>query len=487
MNIKDTLPELYQLRRPARADEARRKLAGTTGREYWQSLEELAATPEFEELLHREFPQHAAEWDESTDRRTFLKLMGASLALAGISGCSYQPPETAVPYVRQPEGIVPGKPLFFATAMPFAGGATGLLVRSNMGRPTKVEGNPDHPASLGATDVWAQASVLGLYDPDRSQTVVNRGEVRSYTSFLAEAQTQLGALQNGGEGLRFLVESINSPTMAAQLEEILARFPSARVHQWEPAGANSAAVGARLALGDFASTVYRFDRAERVLSLDSDFLSCGPASLRYARDFASRRRVREGLAGEINRLYAVESTPTNTGAVADHRLAVRPSQVEQIAARIAAGLGAPSPAGANLDAGLSDEQRRFIDAVVADLGAHRGRSIVIAGDEQSARLHALAHVINGALEGVGQTVVYTEPVEMAPADHVESLRELTEAIDADRVRMLVVVGGNPVYDTPVDLRLDARRMLKVPWTAHLGLHDDETSELCHWHIPEAHF
>src|ERR687893_2603414 len=178
MHIKDTLPELYQLRRPARADEARRKLAGATGREYWQSLEELAATPEFEELLHREFPRHAAEWDESTDRRTFLKLMGASLALAGISGCSYQPPETAVPYVRQPEGIVPGKPLYFATAMPFSGGATGLLVRSNMGRPTKVEGNELHPASgtperpdgqrVASADVFAQGSILGLYDPDRS-------------------------------------------------------------------------------------------------------------------------------------------------------------------------------------------------------------------------------------------------------------------------------------------------------------------------------
>src|ERR687889_334901 len=183
MHIKDTLPELYQLRRPSRAEEAKRRLAGATGREYWRSLEELAETPGFEKLLHREFPQPAPEWDETTDRRTFLKLMGASLALAGISGCSYQPPETAVPYVRQPEGIVPGKPLFFATAMPFAGGATGLLVRSNMGRPTKVEGNPDHPASLGATDVWAQAAVLDLYDPDRSQTVVQLGEIRPWSTF----------------------------------------------------------------------------------------------------------------------------------------------------------------------------------------------------------------------------------------------------------------------------------------------------------------
>ena len=183
MHIKDTFPELYQIRkRPVSIEGVRARLEQKRGREFWQSLEELAGTKEFEELLHREFPQHASEWDEGTDRRTFLKLMGASLALAGLSGCSYQPPESIVPYVRQPEEMVPGKALFFATAMPFAGGATGLLVRSNMGRPTKIEGNPDHPASLGATDVWAQAAVLDLYDPDRSQTVVNRGEVRSYTA-----------------------------------------------------------------------------------------------------------------------------------------------------------------------------------------------------------------------------------------------------------------------------------------------------------------
>src|SRR5918992_1215088 len=201
MHIKDTFPELYQLRRPLKPEEARARLRDKSGREFWRSLEELAATPEFEELLHREFPQQAAGWGDGTDRRTFLKLMGASLALAGLAGCSYQPPESAVPYVRQPEGLVPGKPLYFATAMPFSGGATGLLVRSNMGRPTKVEGNPDHPASGGATDVFAQAAVLELYDPDRSQTVRSRGEVRSYTAFLADAQTQLGALQQGGEGL----------------------------------------------------------------------------------------------------------------------------------------------------------------------------------------------------------------------------------------------------------------------------------------------
>src|SRR5919205_1575428 len=212
MHIKETFPELYQIRkRPVSIESARERLRDKRGREFWQSLEELAETEGFDELLHSEFPRHASEWDEGTDRRTFLKLMGASLALAGLAGCSYQPPETIVPYVRQPEGIVPGKALFFATAMPWTGGAAPLLVRSNMGRPTKVEGNDLHPASLGAADVFAQASILSLYDPDRSETIVNRGEMRTYTSFLGEMLTALeGQRGKQGAGLRFLTETVTS-------------------------------------------------------------------------------------------------------------------------------------------------------------------------------------------------------------------------------------------------------------------------------------
>src|SRR5919205_1020452 len=234
MHIKDTFPELYQIRkRPVSIEGVRAQLQEKRGREYWQSLEELAGTEEFDELLHREFPQHASEWDEGADRRTFLKLMGASLALAGLTGCSYQPPETIVPYVRQPEEIVPGKALYYATAMPWTGGCEPLLVRSNMGRPTKVEGNDLHPASLGAADVFAQASILGLYDPDRSETIVNRGEMRTYTSFLGEMSTLLvGQRQKQGAGLRFLTETVTSPTLAAQLRDILRTMPGARWYQW---------------------------------------------------------------------------------------------------------------------------------------------------------------------------------------------------------------------------------------------------------------
>src|SRR3954470_2217421 len=273
MHIKETFPELYQIRkRPVSIESARARLRDKSGREFWQSLEELAETEGFEELLHSEFPRHASEWDEGTDRRTFLKLMGASLALAGAAGCSYQPPETIVPYVRQPDEAVPGKPLFYATAMPFPGGSTPLLVRSNMGRPTKVEGNELHPASQGAADLYAQASVLGLYDPDRSENLINRGEVRPYTAFLGDILTALeGQRGKQGAGLRFLTETITSPTLGALMRDILRRYPGARWYQWEPAGNNNGSLGVRQATGGFATPVYNFAAADRVLSLDSNF------------------------------------------------------------------------------------------------------------------------------------------------------------------------------------------------------------------------
>src|SRR5919112_2024708 len=346
MHIKDTFPELYRIRRrPVSVEGVRARLEEKRGREFWQSLEELAETEEFDELLHSEFPRHASEWDEGADRRTFLKLMGASLALAGLSGCSYQPPETIVPYVRQPDEIVPGKALFYATAMPFPGGATPLLVRSNMGRPTKVEGNDLHPASQGAADVYAQASVLSLYDPDRSETLINRGEPRPYTSFLGEILTALeGQRARQGAGLRFLTETVTSPTLGAQMRDVLARFPGARWYQWEPAGGNNGRVGLRQAAGGLATPIYNFAAADRVVSLDSNFLECGPGALRYARDFASRRRAVDGDTREICRLYAIETTPSNTGYFADHRVSLKPSQFADYARGLAASVGAAGPA-----------------------------------------------------------------------------------------------------------------------------------------------
>ncbi|HXI74400.1 MAG TPA: TAT-variant-translocated molybdopterin oxidoreductase, partial [Pyrinomonadaceae bacterium] len=285
-------------------------------REYWRSLEELADSPIFEEFVQREFPHAADEWNDPVERRTFLKLMGASLALAGLSGCVIQPPEKVIPYVKQPEEETPGKGLFFATAYSLGGIATPLLVRSNEGRPTKVEGNPDHPSNPGgtATDIFSQASILTLYDPDRSQTPLYRGETRAWTSFVAEIRGLIDKENDGlkakkGAGLRFLTETITSPSVAAQMKQILTDFPEAKWHQYEPVNRDNARAGAVMAFGQPVNTTYDFSKADRILSLGSDFLSAMPGTLRYARDYAAKRRIGTEKA-EMNRLYLIESTPT---------------------------------------------------------------------------------------------------------------------------------------------------------------------------------
>src|SRR5215216_5613045 len=327
-------------RRGVPIDEAlRARLEGTRGREYWRSLEALSDTPEFKQFLHREFPQNASEWLDPVGRRGFLKLMGASLALAGVSACTRQPAEAIIPYVRQPEELVPGKPLFYATAMPFAGSGVGLLVESHEGRPTKIEGNPDHPSSLGATDIFAQAAILGLYDPDRSQTITHLGEIRSFDAFVAAIGEVLSAQQpTGGAGIRVLSETIASPTLASQIDEFLGRFPAAKWVQWEPFGRHNTREGSRLAFGEYVDAQYALDKADVILSLDADFLCAGNGGLKHARAFASRRRL-EGDRAQLNRLYAVESSPTNTGTKADHRLPLRATEVEAFARAVASQLG----------------------------------------------------------------------------------------------------------------------------------------------------
>ena len=269
----------------------RTRLDKAVGKHYWRSLEEVARTPEFEEFLHREFPSQSSEWTDEVSRRQFLKIMGASLALAGFSGtCMRMPQEKIVPYVRQPEEIIPGKPLFYATAMTLGGYATGLLVESHEGRPTKIEGNPQHPASLGATDVLSQASVLTLYDPDHSQVVTNAGEISTWTEFYNALTTQLAS--SSGKGLRILTETVTSPTLANQIAAVLAKFPRAKWHQYEPVNRDNVLEGARLAFGEAVETRYRFDKAQTILALDADFLFSGRAG------FATRAtsRINGGCA-----------------------------------------------------------------------------------------------------------------------------------------------------------------------------------------------
>jgi MoCo/4Fe-4S cofactor protein with predicted Tat translocation signal len=456
------------------------------GREFWRSLDELADDPAFESRLHQEFPTAVEAMTDPIERRGFLKLMGASLGLAGVTACTKQPLEKIVPYVRQPEEIIPGRPLFFATAMSLGGAATGLLVESHEGRPTKIEGNPNHPDSLGATDVFAKAAVLDLYDPDRARAVTNLGEIRPWPTFLGTIRAALAGQEPiNGAGLRILTESINSPTLATQLQELLAKYPEAKWHQWDPAGRDAAYLGAAMAFGEPVETHYRVERADVILALDSDFLSSGAGSLRYAREFARRRRPENAEA--MNRLYAAESMPSPTGSRADHRLPVRPTELETIARQVAAAVGVTGAAGGGSLTGRAGELApAWVAAVAKDLLAHMGASLVVAGESQPPAVHALAHAMNGALGNVNQTVVYTEPIVASPVDQAQSLRELAAAMAAGQVDMLLVLGGNPVYSAPSDVKF-AEAMAKVPLRIHLSAHEDETSELSHWHVPQSHF
>ena len=464
-------------------ESARERLSRSRGREFWRSLEELSGDPAFQDLLHREFPRHASEWEEGLDRRRFLQLAAASLALAGLSACTRQPLEAIVPYVKLPEEIVPGRPRFFATAATLGGYATGLLVESHEGRPTKIEGNPDHPASLGATDVFAQALVLGLYDPDRSQLLLELGEIRTWNAFVQRLQAALRAQQSqGGAGIRILTGTVTSPTLGDQVRSLVTRFPKARWHQYEASGRDNVRLGARLAFGESIETRYDFSRADVVLSLDADVLIASPGSLRYARDFADRRRVRGGQA-RMSRLYMIETSPTATGTLADHRLAIRSVRVPRLAVALAAELGVGGTSGSQER--LADDEARFISSAAADLRGHAGRGIVVAGDQAPAAVHALVHAINDRLGNAGSTVLHSAPVEVEPVDQVASIRELVEDMRAGRVDLLAIIGGNPVFDAPADLGF-TEALLKVPLRLRLGLEEDETSEYCHWHIPEAH-
>jgi len=458
----------------------REKILGKSGKDYWRSVEEFVDAPEFIDHLKYEHPEQADTWDSSLSRRNFVKVMGASLALAGLSGCVIQPTERIVPYVSQPEEIIPGKPLFFATAMTLGGIATGLLAKSNEGRPTKIEGNPNHPGSLGATDVRAQASLLNMYDPDRSKEILFRNDPKTWQNFMSALRAKVEENRaDGGAGIRFLTETVTSPTLQAQFQQVARELPNAKWIQYEPLNADNATAGAKMAFGSAVNTVYKFDQAERILSLDKDLFS--DFNVRYMKDFAKMRKFSEEKES-INRLYAVETTLTLTGAKADHRLAVKPSQMTELAKAIAAALGVSGASSTYKD------NAQWISAMAKDLQAHRGRSIVIAGDGQPPVVHALAHAMNQALGNVGTTVLYTDPlVSNAEVTQLDQLRGLIQDIDAGAVKMLVIMGGNPVYTTPVDLKLNEERMNKIPLRIHLGQHLDETGELCHWHISEKHY
>ena len=350
----------------------REKLTLGKGAGYWRSLEELAAREDFHDLMQREFPQGAPRDMNPLTRREFVRLMGASLALAGLAGCAFQPAEKILPYTEMPENIVPGKPLFYATSMTLGGYAYGLLAESHMGRPVKLEGNPQHPATLGATDVWMQASLLDLYDPDRSQNVRLRGEFSAWDGFAGALEAAMQKQKSKrGAGVRILTETVTSPTLASQIKRLQTLYPQAQWHQWEPITRDNVREGAVLAFGEAVETIYDFTDAACVVSLDSNFLQEEPGRLVYARQFMAQRRAQSiSQNKDKSRFYAIESLPTMTGATADNRLPLRASDIEQFTRALASALGVyPLSGEFALKAGVeSEDAAKWVSEIAKDLG-----------------------------------------------------------------------------------------------------------------------
>jgi MoCo/4Fe-4S cofactor protein with predicted Tat translocation signal len=450
----------------------------------WRDASEREGKFAAGEAVHNEFADGASEFPDDLSRRHFLKVAGASLAVAAVAGCDYVPQTKIVPYVNPPAADVPGQPTFYATAMPMSGFGYGVLAESHEGRPTKIEGNPDHPASLGRTNVFMQASVLQLYDPQRAREVTFGGQSSTWDLFLAALRDRLDARQAaGGKGVALLIGRTSSPTMLALLAELQKRYPALAVHQYEPID--------RSVTGPWPR--YDFEKAKVILSLDSDFLFEEPGSIHYAMKFADGRRVRHDRA-TMNRLYVVEGSYSMTGSMADHRLAVRPSEVAPIAAAIAKELGVPGITPTNPPP--PDRLAAWITAVAADLRQAGNAGLVVPGVFQSAEVHTLALVINQKLTSFQNCVDYYDPWT-APLG-VRSLAALAADMRSGATDTLLVLGGNPAYDAPADLHFadelehfsrsgDANGKGYRNFSAHLGLYDDETAYRCQWNLPESHY
>jgi len=453
----------------------REELKAVKGKRYWQSVDELAGTPEFEAAVEREFPGSAQEWVDPVSRRGFMKLMGASLALAGLAGCTKQPDEPIYAYVKQPEDLILGKSNYFATAMPSATGAVPLLVKADQFRPIKIDGNPEHAYNRGSSDVFTQGALLDLYDPDRSQHVTYRGENREWAEFAQEFRLKVAASKDG-TGIYFLSETITSPTLARQWKAVQAAYPKATLVQYDPAIAGTA-------LANGQSVQFSLAEADVIVSLDADFLSGAgfPGFHKLVRDYADRRKSPENL----NRLYSIESTPTTTGLKAEHRLGLRASEIPAFAAELAkavgvAGVDAPAYA-------WTDEQKKFLAALTGDLKAHAGKSVVIPGLYQDPSVSALASAINTTLGNAGKTVLpFSEPANPLPSDQLADMKALVADLNAGKVDWLIILNANPIYSAPADLEF-ASAFDKAKTVAHLGSHLDETGQISHWHIPAAHF
>jgi len=475
-----TQPQIVNSIAPAKMTlaEVRAKLDGKTGKRYWKSLDELADTPQFQELMQEEFPRQsgAGEWVDAVSRRGFLKVMGASFALAGLAGCTKQPDEPIFPYVKQPEDLILGKPMYFATAHPFPTGAVPVLVKSDAFRPIKIEGNPEHPMSKGKSDAYTQATLLDLYDPDRSKGVLSRGNDSEWGRF--QQAFAAGVAQTGnGDGVYFLSETITSPTLAAQWKQVQGKYPNAKLIQYDAVSGEGGRAASKAAFGDYLDAQYKLEDADVILSLDADFLGGihFPGHLPMAAAYAERHRYDEGKT--MNRLYVVETMPTVTGYKAEHRLALKPSEIEAFATALAGGSAA----------GLSNpDAQKFLTAVQNDLKKSAGRAVVIPGRDSSAAVHAAAHALNASLGAVAKTVVYTQSIAPIPSEQGADLKTLVGDMNAGKVKWLVMLGVNPLYNAPADLEFQAA-FNKVPNTVHLGSHVDETGFFCTWHVNKSHY
>ncbi len=479
------------------ASESQSQSQSQSGPEYWRSLDELADSPEFREFLHDEFPAGATELLDSGDRRHFLRIMAASMALAGVgmSGCRRWPVQHIVPYSNRPDGRMPGVPVQYATTMEIAGVGYGLLATSYDGRPIKIEGNPEHPTTRGRTDAISQASILNLYDPDRSRFPRHNGERKTLEEFRAWMEDRLEPLRGRTSGgrLAILSEATRSPSVLAMRRRLAETYPLSEWHEYEALCNDNELLGSAAAFGHAFRSHYHFDIARVIVSLDSDFLLAHPNAIAHTKDFASMRRA-DGPQRTMNRLYVCEATHSLTGANADERLAVRSADIGVVAAKIAARvLGGAQANVQQAAAAFEDvnlpEVDAFVDRIVADLEANRGASVITVGRNQPPQVHLLAHMLNEALGNVGETVTYTaEPDDASP--HARTLAGLVEEMRGGRVDTLVIIGGNPVYSAPGDVDFaNAIAEFKQGGGAvvHLSDYFDETSELADWHVNRAHY
>ena len=469
--------------------------------EYWRSLGELEDSPESRAFREREFPEGASEAPDAVSRRTLLQLLGATVGAAGLGAACRRPEEHIVPYVEAPEQIVPGVPRYYATTMPNGTSAYGLVVESHEGRPTKLEGNELHPASLGSSSARVQAAVLDLYDPDRSQTVLKRGERSSWADFVAAWSERVKA-HSDGEGLAVLTAPAASPTLARLAAAFQKSYPRARVVTWAPVSDANVLAGVTRAAGRPLLPVYRLEKAKAILAIDADILHSDPETVRYTRAFAAARRV-QAPGDTMNRLWAVEAVLSITGANADHRLRLPARRIPAFVAALAAelrrqGLAIDAPAAAEVKVvgavGMDDPHPAtlsfsldgaWLRALAEDLLANRGASLIVAGSRQPAAVHAAVVALNAALGNVSATVDYREPVD-ALLPSPAAFADLVKALGDGQVKTLVVLGGNPVYDAPADLEF-AAAAAKAEELVHFGSHVDETAALASWHVPSAHF